>query len=387
MKVRGSHLIALGIMAAIGGWMFTGDLVIGGQVDPNSKTIAQREEAEQAATFRVRVETLTPAKRPNRLAVRGRTAANTVVSVRAETGGVVEARPVEKGQAVKVGDLLCVIEKGVRSTTVEQARSNLTQTQEDYDANVRLVERGFATRTKLRSLRTALDAAKAALASAEQDFGRTEIRATVAGLVRQPMAEVGDNLSPGGVCVTKMDTNPMLFTGQVSERDINAVSKGMQAMVKPISGDPQVGKISYISPIADADTRTFNVEIEVDNSSDSLRDGMTASALIDLPTTTAFRIAPSWLTLADDGQVGIRHVDQQGVVGFRPVKIIAQEADIMWVTGPDDGMRVITLGQNFVAAGEKVVPVSPEEMKQLEAKRAATAANRKAEPSTREQRS
>ncbi|MEO1421279.1 MAG: efflux RND transporter periplasmic adaptor subunit, partial [Pseudomonadota bacterium] len=263
----------------------------------------------------------------------------------------------------------------------------LTQTQEDYDANVRLVERGFATRTKLRSLRTALDAAKAALASAEQDFGRTEIRATVAGLVRQPMAEVGDNLSPGGVCVTKMDTNPMLFTGQVSERDINAVSKGMQAMVKPISGDPQVGKISYISPLADADTRTFNVEIEVDNSSDSLRDGMTASALIDLPTTTAFRIAPSWLTLADDGQVGIRHVDQQGVVGFRPVKIIAQEADIMWVTGPDDGMRVITLGQNFVAAGEKVVPVSPEEMKQLEAKRAATATNRKAEPSTREQRS
>ncbi|MEM1038927.1 MAG: efflux RND transporter periplasmic adaptor subunit [Pseudomonadota bacterium] len=375
MKVRASQLIALGILAAIGGWMFTGDLVIGGQVDPNAKTIAQREEAEQAAIFRVRVQALQPQERPNLLAVRGRTAANTVVTVRAETGGIVQNRPVEKGQSVKIGDLLCVIDKGVRSTTLAQAQSTLTQAQEDYDANVRLVERGFATRTKLRGLRTALDAAKAAVASAEQEMGRTEIRATVNGIIREPMAEVGDNLSPGGVCVTKMDTDPMLFTGQVSERSIDQVKLGMGAQVQPISGSAMPGKISYISQIADASTRTFNVEIEVDNAAGTLRDGMTAEALVSLPSTNAYRISSSWLTLADDGQIGVRYVGDNNVVGFRPVSIIAEEAEFMWVTGMDAGMRVITLGQNFVAAGETVDPVSPEQMKQIEADRAATAAN------------
>ncbi|MEO0545383.1 MAG: efflux RND transporter periplasmic adaptor subunit [Pseudomonadota bacterium] len=387
MKVRASQLIALGILAAIGGWMFTGDLVIGGQVDPNAKTIAQREEAEQAATFRVRVQTLQPQERPNLLAVRGRTAANTVVTVRAETGGIVQNRPVEKGQSVKIGDLLCVIDKGVRSTTLAQAESTLTQAQEDYDANVRLVERGFATRTKLRGLRTALDAAKAAVASAEQEMGRTEIRATVNGIVREPMAEVGDNLAPGGVCITKMDTDPMLFTGQVSERSINQISLGMVAQVQPISGPSMPGKISYISQIADASTRTFNVEIEVDNASGILRDGMTAEALVNLPTTKAYRISPSWLTLADDGQIGVRYVGDNNMVGFRPVSIIAEEAEFVWVTGMDAGMRVITLGQNFVAAGETVEPVSPEQMKQIEADRAATAANTTPNSANGEERS
>ena len=43
MKLRGSHLVSLAILAAIAGWMYTGDLIIGGQVDPNTKTIAERE--------------------------------------------------------------------------------------------------------------------------------------------------------------------------------------------------------------------------------------------------------------------------------------------------------------------------------------------------------
>ncbi|MEL6948063.1 MAG: efflux RND transporter periplasmic adaptor subunit [Pseudomonadota bacterium] len=370
MKIRGSQLIALGILAGIGGWMFTGDLVVGGQGNSQTPTIAQREEAKAAAAFRVRVQTLMPEERPNQLAVRGRTAANTVVTVRAETGGVVEKRPVRKGQSVKVGDLLCVIEKGVRSTTLAQAQSTLRQAQEDYTSTEQLVKRGFATKSRLRGLRSALDSAKAALAQAEQDIGRTEIRATVAGVIREPMAQVGDNLAPGGVCVTKMDTNPMLFTGQVSERDINAVKLGMEAIVTPISGAARPGKVTYISPLADPNTRTFNIEVEVDNSESTLLDGMTAAAVVTLPSTTAFKVAPSWLTLADDGRIGIRYVGDGNKVGFQPIDILAQEADAMWVTGLEAGSRVITLGQNFVAAGELVAPVTPEQMKQLEAERA-----------------
>jgi multidrug efflux system membrane fusion protein len=184
--------------------------------------------------------------------------------------------------------------------------------------------------------------------------------------VQTPFAEVGDNLKSGDVCVTLMETNPMLFSGQVPEREVGAVKPGMEAMINLISGDAVKGKVRYISPVADANTRTFNIEIEIPNPDRSLLDGMTATADIDLDPIAAYRINPSWLTLADDGQIGVRSVTADNKVKFNPVKIIAMDEKQAWVDGLTPGLRVITLGQNFVAAGEAVEPLTAQQMEALE---------------------
>ena len=248
MKLRGSHLVSLAILAGIGGWMFTGKLIEGGQADPNAETISKREAKRKTEAFRVRVTTLQPSERQSSLNLRGRTQADTIVSVRAETGGTVQKRPVNKGQSIKAGDLLCVLDQGVRGANLDQAEAQLTQADEDYRATTKLVQRGFATKSKLRQQKAALDNAKAALASAKQDITRTEIRATTSGVVQAPIAEIGDNLSAGGVCATLMNPDPMLFTGQVSERDIGTIEKGMEAKVSLVDGSKVNGKIKYISP-------------------------------------------------------------------------------------------------------------------------------------------
>ena len=72
------------------------------------------------------------------------------------------------------------------------------------------------------------------------------------------------------------------------------------------------------------------------------------------------------MTLADDGRVGVRAVGADQKVEFVPVKIIAQEDGVAWVNGLTPGLKVITLGQNFVAAGEKVEAVTEEQIKALE---------------------
>ncbi len=377
MKLRGSHLVSIAILAAISGWMYTGDLIIGGQVDPKTETIAEREAKRTSAAFRVRVEEVQPSKRTEFLSIRGRTSADAMVSVRAETGGTVEQRPVSKGQMVKEGDLLCVIDKGVRATTLTQAKAQLDQAQADYDANEKLVQRGFATKSKLRGLRAALDAAKSAVAIAEQEMKRTEIRATVAGQVQDPMAEPGDNLASGGICVTLMDTNPMLFSGQVPEREIGSVQTGMGAQITLVSGVTSWGEVRYISPVADANTRTFTIEIAMPNPERRILDGLTATARIELPSKEAYKINSNWLTLADNGEIGVRGVSSNNKVQFFPVTIISQDESTVWANGLKPGLRIITLGQNFVSAGQEVEPVTAEQMKALENARKAGEAEQK----------
>ncbi len=364
-KIKSSHIVAVLFTAGLGGWMLAGEVNIGGQAESATGTevIAERESKKDTKLFRVSYVPLRLEERLQSISVRGRTQANAVIPVRAETGGIIEKRLVDKGEVVKVGDLVCVIERGAREADLASAEAQLAQARGEYEANAKLAKKGFASKTRLRQMKFSLDAAKSMVARASLDLARTQVHAKASGVVQDPIAEVGDMLTAGSTCVTLIDADPMLFTGQVSERSVGQVKMGMPADITLVTGEVASGKVRYISPSADASTRTFLVEIELSKLSQTIRDGLTASALIKLPPKQAYRVSPSWLTLADSGEVGLKTIGEEDVVAFQPVTILAQTSNGFWIEGPAPGARVITLGQEYVIAGEKVEPVLDEFIK------------------------
>ena len=60
--------------------------------------------------------------------------------------------------------------------------------------------------------------------------------------------------------------------------------------------------------------------------------------------------------LDDSGEVGVRIV-VKGIVHFMPVQIISDNPSGMWVTGLPNKVTVITVGQEFVKDGERVIAV------------------------------
>jgi multidrug efflux system membrane fusion protein len=50
-------------------------------------------------------------------------------------------------------------------------------------------------------------------------------------------------------------------------------------------------------------------------------------------------------------------VVESGIVRFKPVQIVSDGPDGMWVTGVPNGTTVITVGQEFVSEGSRVKPV------------------------------
>ncbi len=53
----------------------------------------------------------------------------------------------------------------------------------------------------------------------------------------------------------------------------------------------------------------------------------------------------------------MKTVDEQDRVVFLPVRVARSTSDGLWVTGIPKGTRVITVGQGFVRAGDKVIAV------------------------------
>lgn len=357
--IKGSHFAAVLITAIIGVWMYYGDIKIGGQstdADDN-KPIAERNLEVSSELFKVSYAVLNPEKRSKTITLRGRTKEDAIVPVRAETTGIIEKRLVNRGDFVEKGQLVCIIARGAREVSVESAKARLSQVEADYAANQKLIEKGFATDARLRQIRFDLNAARAQMKQAEIELSHTEIKANASGIVQDPIAEPGDVINMGGTCITLVDRDPMFFTGQLSETDINAVKPGMKASVTLVTGVATEGTITYIAPSTDPQTRTFLTDIRLDSANKNIQGGLTASAAIKLTETSAYKISPSWLTLADNGDLGVKTITQENRVEFTPVKVLSQTNQGFWIEGLKPSTRVITMGQEYVISGEEVEPV------------------------------
>ena len=357
--IKGSHFAAVLITAIIGIWVYYGDIKIGGQgAEANDdKPIAERNLEVSTKLFKVSYTVLTPENRSKTITLRGRTKEDAIVPVRAEANGVLEQRLVSRGDFVEKDQLVCVIADGARESNLESAKARLSQMEADYSANQKLIEKGFATDARLRQIKFELNAAKAQVKQAELELSHTKIRANASGIVQDPIAEPGDVINVGGACVTLVDKEPMFFTGQLSEVDINDVKSGMKADITLVTGVKAKGTITYIAPSTDPQTRTFLTDIQLDNPNQNIQGGLTASASIQLAQTSSFKISPSWLTLADNGDLGVKTITQENTVEFTPVKVLSQTKDGFWIEGLKPNVRVITMGQEYVISGEEVEPV------------------------------
>jgi multidrug efflux system membrane fusion protein len=158
----------------------------------------------------------------------------------------------------------------------------------------------------------------------------------------------------GDECATLVAIDPLLFIGQVSERSIANVTMSAKGIVSFVTGESQEAQISFVSESAEDATRTFRIEATVPNPDGSLRAGVTAVLNLPLEATPAHFVSGSVITLNDDGQVGVRIVDDTSTVRFMPVVIIGEEPNGLWLAGLPETINLITVGQDFVLDGQKV---------------------------------
>lgn len=359
MRIKFSYILAAGLAAGIGAWMYSGTVVIGGVGDGENAAPSPAQRVAQATDklFKVQVVALTAQERQALLEVRGRTEAEAKVAVRSHITDDVVDRPAREGARVAAGDILCVLDRGARESRVLEAKAAVAEAEMLKEAATQLSSKGFTAETRVMTVQAQHDAAKARLEEAERALRQTVIRSPIDGVIESPMAEIGAQLDKGSICATVVNSDPMIAIGDVSELNIAQISLNMPAEVVLVTGETLEGHVRYISPSANPDTRTFRIEVEIPNEDGVARDGVTAVSRLPLPVEKAHKISPAILTLNDTGQVGIRGVGEDNVTVFYPVTVLGGEQDGMWVGGLPETVNAIVVGQEYVSDGVLVDPV------------------------------
>ncbi|MFT7288694.1 MAG: multidrug efflux system membrane fusion protein [Halieaceae bacterium] len=303
---------------------------------------------------RVRVTQMNAEQRTLTRILRGRTASKHRARVSAEIGGRVISRPVHRGDRVSTGDLLCELALDDRPALVAEAEAQLQRAEIEFRGAQELKERDLLSEIRIAQVAAELESARARLARERLSLARARITAPFGGIVEELLMDIGDLAALGTGCATLLDLDPLLITASVSERDIGVIVVGSSVNARTSSGQALEGKITFVGSESDLSTRTYPVEITVPNPDYRLRAGLTTVVSVVAETVLAHRVSPSLFTLNDAGVIGLRAVDDDQRVVFHPIAIVEDAAGGAWVTGLPGVVRLITVGQEFVSAGQLV---------------------------------
>lgn len=311
--------------------------------------------------FTVIAETVAPRQWRDEIVIRGRTAAERKVIVRAETAGAVAETPAAEGALVSKGDVLCRLEVNDRRARLAEARAALAKARLDHEAAVKLNKEGFRAETAVAAAKAAHDLAAANVEQTEIELAKTDIKAPFDGAFDRRHVEIGDYLKVGDPCGTVIQRSPFLVVGAVSEKDVAKIAPGDRGVARLATGETIEGTVRFVARAADPATRTFDVELEIPNEDGALRDGVTAEFTVFAKRRMAHLIPHSALALNDEGAIGVRTLTPENEVRFAKVALLGEDAGGgVWTSGLDGEVRVITRGQDFVKSGQIVDVAAPE---------------------------
>jgi multidrug efflux system membrane fusion protein len=338
------------IAAALALWMLTGAF---SSKKPEAAEVVAANKAAEKFHVMVRDQVAAPIRRE--IIINGNTQPDQIVNLSAQVEGQVVAIGARKGTRVKPGDLIARLDS--RDLLQHRAReaATLKQRELEYEGAQKLYASHYITPTEVAAKLAALESARSELKDTEFQIAHLEIRAPIAGIVEDQQVESGDYARVGSPIARLIVNDPLRLSGGVNEQDVRQIKVGDAATAELAGGEKLAGAVRFVSSMADDKTRTFTVEVAVANPEGKIPAGLSARVLIPVDQVAAHRIPASLLSLADNGDVGVKFVGDGDKVVFTRAHIVRADGDAVWVSGLPERIRLITRGQGFVNAGEPVI--------------------------------
>lgn len=294
------------------------------------------------------------------VSVTGVVEANRDVVVAAEEAGVVRQVYQERGANLRAGQAIAKIDDRVLSAQVDQARAAAELAQTTYERRkVLWEEERIGSEIAYLEARSAAEQTAANLANLAQRLARTVVRAPFAGFLEERMVELGSTVSPGTPVARVVDASPVKVVGAVPERFSADVATGREAVIRfDAIGVEEGGTVSFVGSAVDESSRTFPIEVRVENRDGRFKPEMSANIRLPLRTFEDAIVVPQEALIRDEGgfvvYVAVRDGDGW-IAEVRPVDTGAAEGDRVVVeSGLEAGDHVIVLGHHRVSDGDRV---------------------------------
>jgi len=286
---------------------------------------------------------------------------NQIVTVSAEVAGRVEQILLNKGSVVHTGDLLIQLNADLVRPQFEIAEAQVERDQIEFDRMESLFKENAAPRRDLDNATTQLAISKAQLEEVRARLDRTRILAPTAGVLNDLRVEEGEYVQAGTAVAEVVDTDTVKVAVEVPERDIPFFATGQKANILADAKGQEnslVGTITFVSELANQQTRSTRMEITVENKQALLRSGQIVRARLTRQVLQDAILIPLLAVIPMENTNAV-YIVNSSQAQRREVELGIIKGDRVLVTrGLTPGDWLIVAGHRFVAPGQKVNVVS-----------------------------
>ena len=278
-------------------------------------------------------------------------------------GGVIADVRVDQGATVRKGQVLASLDLREIDALVNKARVGVEKAERDAARLARLQRDSVATLAQLQDATSALDAARADLATARVNREFAMIVAPEQGTVLERRATPGTTIGAGApVLIMGGGVRGRVMRAGLSDRDALRTRVGDSAVVRfdAVPGETFRGTVTLLGKAADARTGTYTVEVQL-RQADALPNGLVGRIEIAVRSRgTAAMIPVDALLEADADSATVHTVSETEPFTARAhrVRVSQLVGDRAAVTGLDQKDRVITRGAPYVTPGA-IVRIAP----------------------------
>ena len=332
-----------------------------------------RHEAEAAPLVRpVRTVTVEPMIFRLSASVTGTIEARADADLGFRIAGKLIERTVDVGDPVKTGAVIARLDDQDQRNALRTAEANLAtaqaeqvQARNEESRKRQLLANGNTSQAiydaallEMRTADTKVAAADAALRSARDKVGYTELLVDRSGVVTAVGAEAGQVVEAGQMVVRVAQPEEREAVFNISETGIRAAPKDPVVEIA-LAGAPDIaamGRVREISPEADPVTRTHTVRFTLENPPEALRLGATVTGRLKQSPTPVVEL-PGTAVFDDGGETFVWIVDAKAqAVRRRLVTVRPREGDgpVIVTDGLSRGDVVVTAGVHSLTEGQRV---------------------------------
>lgn len=273
--------------------------------------------------------------------------------IRAKINEAVEKIRVSVGQDVAAETVIMTLDKNGPSSNFIQAQSLYQNAEKNYIKAKYLYEQGAIAETQYDAAKTEFEVSRANFEAARR---LVELTTPISGKVTSIDVSSGDFVTAGQQVATVATVDRLRMKLGVTGDEIGFFDVGDKVRIaaENVAGAESSGRVIKVARSADPATRSFPVELEIDNSSRSLMPGMFARAQIVVETFTDIVALPRAAVLDRNDKKYVFTVNGDRA-RMQEVRLGAEFVGLVQILdGIGAGDTIITVGQDYLEDGSLI---------------------------------
>lgn len=272
----------------------------------------------------------------------------------------------DRGDRVQKGDILAQLDDRVIKSQFDAAKTGYELAEDTFNRLEALYADSIISTQDFRSARAQRDQAKAQLELAEKQLMDARIEAPFSGRVESRFVQNGELVNPGVPVVRLVNSERVRILSGIPEGYSGEISEGSQVEIyfRSLGLEPIVSEITYAGNVIDPDTRTYTVEVELNNSNELIKPDMVVDLQIKKSTLENVIIVPRTAVLRNEqGMSVFRSRDVNGIKVAELVDVrtgSSSGALVQILNGLQDGDEIVVSGMRTLSNGDELNVLSNE---------------------------